>query len=187
MDDPKAARDLLGTLRRLQDASRKSGAPTYDARITSLEKLESALLRRKDAIAQAIARDFGNRSKHETFLAEIFVVLASIKHAKQHLRDWMEPEDRETSWTFMPGSCQVLYQPLGVIGIIGPWNYPVQLVLAPLVAALSAGNRAMIKPSELVPETAELLRDFVAETFSEDEVVVATGGADVGEAFSKLP
>src|SRR5581483_2796708 len=103
------------------------------------------------------------------------------------LREWMEPEDRETSFVFMPATCKVLYQPLGVVGIISPWNYPVQLALAPLVAALAAGNRAMLKPSELVPETAALLADLVAETFPRDQVAVITGGADVGEAFSKLP
>jgi coniferyl-aldehyde dehydrogenase len=87
----------------------------------------------------------------------------------------------------MPATCQIVYQPLGVVGIISPWNYPVNLALGPLIAALAAGNRAMIKPSELVPETAELLRDLIAEAFPDDQVTVITGGAEVGEAFSKLP
>ncbi len=180
------ANDLNAVLTRLRDAARTAGVPTYEARIESLEKLERALRKRKDAIAQAIARDFGNRSKHETFVAEIFVLLGEIRHAKQHLRDWMEPQERETSLEFMPATCQVLQQPLGVIGIIAPWNYPVSLALGPLVAALAAGNRAMIKPSELVPETSELLRDLVADAFPDDQVAVITGGAEVGEAFSKL-
>jgi len=178
---------LAATLRRLKDAARKGGAPTYDQRIESLEKLERALVSRKDAIAKAIARDFGNRSKHETFVADVFVVLGAIKHTRSHLRDWMEPEDRETGVAFMPATCQVVSQPLGVVGVISPWNYPVQLALGPLVAALAAGNRAMLKPSELVPETAALLRDLVAETFPADQVTVVTGGAEVGDAFSKLP
>jgi coniferyl-aldehyde dehydrogenase len=181
------AKDLDATLARIRAAARDAGVPTYDERIESLEKLERALRKRKDAIAQAIARDFGNRSKHETFVAEIFVLLGEIRHAKQHLRDWMDPQERETSFEFMPATCRVLYQPLGVIGIIAPWNYPVSLALGPLVAALAAGNRAMIKPSELVPETAELLRDLVADGFPEDHVAVVTGGAEVGEAFSRLP
>ena len=95
--EPASAEGLAATLRLLKDAARKSGPPTYDQRIESLEKLEGSLIRRKDAIAKAIARDFGNRSKHETLIADIFVVLGSIKHTRAHLRDWMEPEDRELS------------------------------------------------------------------------------------------
>jgi coniferyl-aldehyde dehydrogenase len=179
--------DLGSILRRLKDAARKGGIPTYEERVASLDKLERVLIKRKDAIAKAIASDFGNRSKHETFVADVFVVLGSIKHTRAHLRDWMEPEDRETSFVFMPATCQVVHQPIGVVGIIAPWNYPVQLALAPLVAALAAGDRAMIKPSELVPETAALLKDLIAETFPPDQVTVITGGGDVGEAFSRLP
>jgi coniferyl-aldehyde dehydrogenase len=181
------AKDLNAALARIRSAARAAGVPSYEERIESLEKLERALKKRKDAVAQAIARDFGNRSKHETFVAEIFVLLGEIRHAKTHLRDWMDPEERETGLEFMPATCQILRQPLGVIGIISPWNYPVSLALGPLIAALSAGNRAMIKPSELVPETSELLRDLVADAFPEDQVTVVTGGAEVGEAFSKLP
>jgi coniferyl-aldehyde dehydrogenase len=184
---PTSASDLQSILRRLKQAARERGAPTYDERIASLEKLERSLLTRKEAIARAIARDFGNRSKHETFVAELFVVLGSIKHAKSHLRDWMDPEDRETSWVFLPATCQVVHQPLGVVGIIAPWNYPVTVALGPLVAALAAGNRVMIKPSELVPETSELLRDLLGATFPDDQVAVVTGGPSVGEAFAKLP
>lgn len=180
------SKDLNGVLKRMKDAGRRQGAPEYDARIESLERLERALLKRKDAIAQAVSRDFGQRSKHETLVAEIFLVLSAIRYAKLHLRDWMAPEDRDTGWVFAPATCQVVYQPLGVVGIISPWNYPVQLAIAPLVTALAAGNRAMIKPSELVPETSELLRDLIAEAFPEDQVMVVTGGPDVGEAFTKL-
>jgi coniferyl-aldehyde dehydrogenase len=179
--------DLHDALGRIRDASKGKAAPTYDERIGSLERLERAVHKRKDAIAKAIASDFGNRSKHETFVAEVFIVLNAIKHTRTHLRDWMEPEERETSFVFMPATCQVVYQPLGVVGIISPWNYPMQLALGPLVAALGAGNRAMLKPSELVPQTGELLKDLVAEAFTPDQVTVITGGADVGEAFAKLP
>ncbi len=184
---PSSAKDMNAVLERIKRAARTHGAPAYEARIESLEKLERALRKRKDTLAQAIARDFGHRSRHETFVADLFLVLTAIRHTKQHLRDWMEPEDRETGWMFLPATCQVVHQPLGVVGIISPWNYPVQLALAPLVAALAGGNRAMIKPSELVPETAELLRDLVAEAFPDDQVAVVTGGPEVGEAFAKLP
>jgi coniferyl-aldehyde dehydrogenase len=182
-----AESDPRSILARMREAQRKSGAPTYDERIDRLEKLERAVTTRKSAIADAISRDFGSRSRHETMLAEVFMVLSAIKHAKAHLRDWIEPEDRETSWVFLPATVQLIPQPVGVVGIISPWNYPMQLALSVLVGALAAGNRAMIKPSELVPETAALLRDLVAETFPEDLVAVVTGGADVGDAFSRLP
>ena len=147
---PSGVDGLRDTLAGMKLAARARGTPTSEERIESLDKLERALLARKDAIVTAASRDFGHRSKHETLLAEIFTVFSAIKHARAHLRDWMEPEDRETSWTSLPSVSQVVYQPLGVVGIISPWNYPVQLALGPLVAALAAGNRAMLKPSELV-------------------------------------
>ncbi|HEY6458570.1 MAG TPA: coniferyl aldehyde dehydrogenase [Polyangiaceae bacterium] len=185
--EPLVGDGLAARLARMKEAQRKNGAPTYEERLETLDKLERALLRRKAGIADAISRDFGNRSKHETIVSEIFVVVGAIKHTKAHLREWMEVEEREVGWVFLPARLEVRPQPLGVVGIISPWNYPVQLALSPLVQVLAAGNRAMIKPSELVPETAELLRDLVAETFPTDQVAVITGGADVGEEFSLLP
>ena len=184
----KNATESLGaTLAKMKERARKNGAPTYDERIASLEKLERALLARKGGIADAISRDFGNRSKHETLVAEVFIVLGAIRHTKAHLREWMEPQEREVGFVFLPASIEVRPQPVGVVGIISPWNYPVQLALAPLVQVIAAGNRAMIKPSELVPETAALLHDLIAEVFPEDQVTVVTGGPEVGEAFSRLP
>jgi coniferyl-aldehyde dehydrogenase len=184
----KPATESLGaTLTKMKERGRKNGAPTYDERIASLEKLERALVARKGAIADAISRDFGNRSKHETMVAELFITLSAIKHTKGHLREWMEVEEREVGFTFLPATVELRPQPVGVVGIISPWNYPVQLAIVPLVQVLAAGNRAMIKPSELVPETAALLHDLIAETFPEDQVTVITGGPEVGEEFSRLP
>ncbi|HXN32640.1 MAG TPA: coniferyl aldehyde dehydrogenase, partial [Polyangiaceae bacterium] len=165
----------------------KRGAPSCDERIRALDRLERALLGRKRAIAAAISRDFGNRSIHETLAGEVFVVRSAIAHAKAHVRDWMEPEEREVGWVYLPSNAEVIPQPLGVVGIISPWNYPLQLSLSPLVSALAAGNRAMIKPSELVPETAAMLRELLGEAFAADEVCVAVGGPEVGEIFSRLP
>jgi coniferyl-aldehyde dehydrogenase len=182
-----AVPDLRATLARMKEAQRKRGAPTYDERIHALDRLERALVGHKRAVAEAISRDFGTRSIHETLAGEVFVVRCAVEHAKAHLREWMEPEEREVTWVFLPSRAQVIPQPLGVVGIISPWNYPVQLALSPLVSALAAGNRAMLKPSELVPETAGLLRDLVAGTFAADEVSVAIGGPDVAESFSRLP
>jgi coniferyl-aldehyde dehydrogenase len=178
---------LDGVLSRMKAAGRTAGDPTHAQRIASLETLERALVARKGAIAHAISRDFGHRSKHETLMSEVFLVQSIIKHTKAHLREWMEPEEREVGLVFLPARIEVRPQPVGVVGIISPWNYPVQLALAPLVQVLAAGNRAMIKPSELVPETAALLHDLIAETFPADQVTVVTGGPEVGEHFSRLP
>jgi coniferyl-aldehyde dehydrogenase len=162
-------------------------APTYAERVTSLRALERLLLDNKAAIIEAVSQDFGSRSRHETLAAEIFVAVECVRHTLSHLSAWMMPERRQVGWAFLPASAKVMYQPLGVVGIISPWNYPLQLALAPLVAALAAGNRAMIKPSELTPRTSALLQRLVSAHFHADQVVVFTGGTDVGDAFSKLP
>ena len=125
-------------------------AATRDRRLAALERL---LRENVDAIAGAIARDFGHRSHHETRLLEIFPSLEAVKHARRHLRRWMRPERRGVSLWFQPGRARILAQPLGVAGIVVPWNYPIYLAAGPLVAALAAGNRVMIKMSELVPAT----------------------------------
>jgi len=191
--NPRASRDALQErggpfaplsllLGKMKAAQRKAGAPDYDARVEHLDKLERTILARKHDIAKAIGMDFGVRSKHESLIAEVMIVVNAIKHARAHLHEWMETEPREVSWMFLPGRAEVIMQPLGVIGIISPWNYPVQLALGPLVCALAAGNRAILKPSELVPDTAELLKTMLAETFAPDHVSVVTGGIDVSEA-----
>ena len=179
--------DLAATVARMKAAQRKHGTPSRELRIRALDRLEHALVGRKMAIAAAISRDFGNRSIHETLGGEIFVVRSAIEYAKANLDAWMRPEDREVNWIFLPSRAQVIAQPLGVVGIISPWNYPVQLALSPLVSALSAGNRVMLKPSELVPETTKVLSEIVGDAFAEDQVSVALGGPEVGEAFSRLP
>ncbi len=186
-DGPGAGEDVRAVLARMKDASRKTGAPTHDERIASLEALERVVTARKGAVVDAIARDFGHRAKEETLLADVFAVLSAIKHTKAHLLDWMRAEDRETTWVFQPSTSRVLYQPVGVVGIISSWNYPVQLALIPLVTALAAGNRAILKPSEIAPRTAELLKAIAAEAFAADRVHVVLGGADVGAAFATLP
>ncbi len=179
--------DRLGAVLAELKAAARAHVPSYDERVDALDALERALLARTESIAEAISRDFGNRSRHESFMGDVFPVLDAIHHTKVHLREWMEPEDRVTNWVHLPSRCEVLRQPLGVVGIISPWNYPVQLALSPLVAAVAAGNRAMIKPSELSPRTSERLIEIVAEAFEADRVAVVTGDGQVGEAFAALP
>ncbi len=182
-----SAPDLTPTLKRLRDGHRARGTVSYETRIGWLDKLERLLLRRKDDIARAISEDFGNRSRVETMVAEVVVTVEGIRHTRAHLKEWMSPRKADVSWLFQPGRAELIPQPLGVVGIISPWNYPLQLCAAPLADALAAGNGAMIKPSELTPATGELIKQMFSEAFDADHVAVVTGGVDVGEAFSRLP
>jgi len=140
----------------------------------------------RDIIA-AISADFGHRSPHETLIADLLAVDEAIKHARRHLAGWMRPQRIATALMYRPGYNRLLPQPLGVVGVVAPWNYPYQLSMLPAVAALAAGNRVMIKPSELAPRTAELMARIVGETFDEDELAVFPGDATVGKAFVELP
>jgi acyl-CoA reductase-like NAD-dependent aldehyde dehydrogenase len=157
---------------------------TRDRRLGALEKL---LGDHADAIADAVSRDFGHRSRHETQLLELFPSLEAVRWARRHVRRWMKARRRATSLWFLPGRSRVIAQPLGVVGVIVPWNYPVYLAIGPLVAALAAGNRALVKMSELAPATGALLGDLVRAHFDPDEVAVATGDVEVARAFAALP
>ncbi|HEX7665356.1 MAG TPA: coniferyl aldehyde dehydrogenase [Polyangiaceae bacterium] len=183
----KAPTSMRDRLAKMKAAQRKAGPPTYEQRLDALDRLEKMLLGHKHDFVKAISEDFGNRSKHETLLAEVFITHGSIKYAREHLREWMDVEPRDVGAVFLPARVEVMNQPLGVVGIISPWNYPMQLALSPLAGALAAGNRAMIKPSELVPATSALLAKLVGATFSEDEVCVVEGGVDIGAEFATLP
>lgn len=180
-------RELGALLGRMRAAARKSGPPDYDARIQHLDKLERALLDRKHELVKAVSMDYGNRSEHETLGAEVMIVVNEIKHVRTHLHEWMETELREVSWMFLPARAEVVMQPVGVVGVVSPWNYPVQLSLSPLVNALAAGNRVMLKPSEIAGDTAEVIKQLIADTFAADHVAVVTGGPDLAEAFTRLP
>ncbi len=131
--------------------------------------------------------DFGDRSEHETRLAELYIVAAEIADAQANLPRWMRHERVGTPLHLQPGRARIERQPIGVAGIISPWNYPVQLALAPALGALAAGNRVLLKPSELTPATSALLQELVAARFGEDEFAVVLGDAQVGQAFTRLP
>jgi coniferyl-aldehyde dehydrogenase len=138
-------------------------------------------------IIEAISADFGNRSAHETLIADLLSVDEAIKHAQRHLRRWMSPKRIPTDIKYRPGYNRLIPQPVGVVGIVAPWNYPYQLPIQPAVAALAAGNRIMIKPSEVTPRTADLIARIVRGTFGDDEVAVFPGDAATGKAFVELP
>ena len=172
---------------RLREAAVRDPHPDWHSRAALLDALERLLRENAQAIANAISADFGNRSQHETQLLELFPSFEAIRHARRHLKSWMRPERRAVSMWFLPGRARVLHQPLGVVGIIVPWNYPLMLAVGPLVAALAAGNRVMVKMSEYTPATSELFAHLVSKYFSDDEVVVVQGDAGVAQAFAQLP
>ena len=178
---------LDATYAHLRSMSRTKGPLSYKERVKALKALSRAVRRRREDIITAINTDFGGRSRHETLSAEIFTSVAAIRHTLTHLRDWMESETRPTFWAMRPSRCEVRYQPLGVVGIIAPWNYPVYLSISPIVAAISAGNRVMLKPSEITPNTSEVLIALISEALGDDIAAVVVGDHQVGAAFSRLP
>ena len=160
--------------------------PTLAVRRDRLDRLAAMVNEGEAEIVAAVAADFGTRSAQETRLAELFMIHAGIRHARRHLADWMRPRRVSTPLYLWPGRSRIVRQPVGVVGVISPWNYAVQLALLPATAALAAGNRLLLKPSELTPRTAALLAERVASRFAADEFAVATGGPEVGEAFARL-
>ncbi len=178
---------LDARLEKQRAAFLREGPPTLAERIADLTKLKTALLARRNEFAAAVNADFSHRSAYETMIMEIVPLVQGIGYLKRNLKGWMHPRRRRVGLSFLPGKAQIRYQPLGVVGIMSPWNYPLSLTLMPLATAIAAGNRAMIKPSEFTPKTTELLAAMLGETFAEEQVAVATGGPEVGAAFSALP
>jgi coniferyl-aldehyde dehydrogenase len=181
------ARDIRRLFEMQRDAFAAQRYPSLAQRRDRLQRLAALIEVHEQDIIAAIAADFGTRPAQETRLAELFMIAAGIRHARRNLGPWMAQQRVPTPLYLWPGRSRVLRQPLGVVGVISPWNYPVQLALLPALAALAAGNRVMLKPSELTARTSALLERIVAQHFSADEFAVVTGGPDVGDAFSHLP
>ena len=182
--ETKRLHALYASQRRAYD---KLPMPDLEQRLQWLEALHEVIASHQQALVEAISADFGNRSADETLLAEVMPSLHGIRHAKRHLARWMKPSRRRVGLAFQPASAQVLYQPLGVVGIIVPWNYPLYLAIGPLVGALAAGNRVMLKMSESAPATGRLLRDLLGQVFAEHEVAVVLGDVETGKQFTRLP
>jgi coniferyl-aldehyde dehydrogenase len=178
---------LRALLRRQQNAFQSDMLPSRAARLDRLHRLGTLIESHSQKFAAAIASDFGNRSSVEIRITETLVLQSGLRHAIHHLGRWMKPRRVSTALAYQPGKSVILRQPLGVVGIISPWNYPLQLALAPLIGALAAGNRAMLKPSELTPAFSTALAAAIAATFSAEEVAVVTGDASVGKRFAALP
>ena len=160
--------------------------PDVRTRRDRLKRLLALTTENESTWVQAIAADFGERSPHETRLAECYIVAAAARHAIRHVARWMHPRHVATPLHLLPARAMLLPQPVGVVGVISPWNYPLQLALGPVVGAIAAGNRVMLKPSELTPALSAALEQKVAQYFAADEFAVIQGDAQVGAAFSAL-
>ncbi len=167
----------------------RDGEPSAQKRIERIDRAITLLIDHRSEIQEAVNADFGSRSPEATAFTDIAASIGPLKHAREHLGKWMRPERRKPSPAILGlfgAKAEIRFQPKGVVGIISPWNFPVNLTFAPLAGVLAAGNRAMIKPSELTPATSELMARMFASVFSEEEIAVVTGGPEVGQAFSSL-
>lgn len=173
---------------RIHDAQQRRreavGATSASERIAKIKRLHDALLARRDEIRQALWDDY-RKPAAEVDLSEIYPVLGEARHARRHLREWMEPQYVPAPIALLGSRSQIIYEPKGVALIISPWNFPVNLTLGPLVSAIAAGNCAMIKPSEMTPHASACMKRILGDLFDEDEVAVIEGDAAVAEALLK--
>ena len=161
--------------------------PAISSRRHKLEQLANVVRQHEDEIVRALNRDFGNRSAIETRSAEIGSVIAHIHYTLKNLSRWSKPVKLSNLTGSIPGKTYIQRQAKGVVGVISPWNYPLQLTLQPMITALAAGNKVMLKPSELTPETNAVMLKITNAVYDESEVAWVFGEADIAAAFSKLP
>lgn len=189
MDAQNNVEMMEADLQRLRQAQRNGGFPDAAVRKDRLQRCIDLLVDNQDALVEALDADYGGRSPYLSKMSEVMQPIGHLKHAIKHVDKWMKPEKRRAMFPMglLGGKARIEYQPLGVVGIMSPWNFPLAMIFHPLSNALAAGNRVMIKPSEFNPRTAALVADLFKKYFSADEIVVVTGGPEVGSAFSALP
>lgn len=187
--DERDAAAMRGLLDRQRAAFTAELPVPASVRQDRLARALRIVLDHRDAMVKALSDDFGHRSTEMSLVTDIMASVKPIKHAMKHLDAWMKPEKRGLDFPLglLGAKAWIEYQPKGVVGIISPWNFPVNLTFAPLAGVLAAGNRAMIKPSEFTPATSELMKKLIAAEFDETEVAVVTGGPEVGKSFTELP
>lgn len=168
-------------------ASRAQPEVDLAVRLDRVARLRALIEDHTAALCDAVGADFGVRSQRLTEVADFFVLRSTIGQVQRNLARWMKPRRVSTPWFLKPAQGRLMRQPLGVIGVVAPWNYPLQLSLGPAVVALAAGNRVMLKPSELTPHTSALLHSLVSQAFGAEEFCVVQGGVDVAQAFVALP
>ena len=184
--ETKPTIDLSALLERQRKAW-SANPPDRAQRMADLAALREAVVRRMPALVAAMQADFGHRSRHESLISDGVIVLQEIDHVRKHLKRWMRPKRRFADWLFWPARTELQYRAVGVVGIISPWNYPVNLGLVPLVTAIAAGNHVMLKPSEHTPHTAKALTELFADVFPPERVSVVEGDAELAARFAALP
>jgi len=164
-------------------------APSAEVRIDRIDRAISLLIDHKQAICEAISEDFSSRAHEQTMLLDVYGSIEQLKYCRKHIREWMKPNRRSANFPFnlLGARAEVHYQPKGVIANIGPWNFPVLAAFSPLAPMLAAGNRVILKVSELTPRTAELCRTMIEKAYDPEEVACFYGGPDLGAAFTSLP
>ena len=184
-----ASMELQAILENQRSAFKAEGPVALETRVDRIDRCIAMLVDNKESICEAVNKDFGCRSKYVTLMTDVMNSVSSLKHVKKNLKKWMKPEKRTPfmPMNFLGARAHVNYQPKGVIGIMTPWNVPVNMIFSPLADALGAGNRVMIKPSEFTPHTADIMQRLFAQYFEESEVAIVIGGPEVGAAFSALP
>lgn len=186
-DDRKG--EMEATLRKQRDAFTAARPESLSVRKDRIKRAMAMVTDHGEELARAMAADFGNRSMHQSMLTDIAATVGAGKHALKHMDGWCRTERRKVQFPLglLGAKAEVRYEPKGVIGILSPWNFPVQLAFGPMMQVLAAGNRAMIKPSEFTERTSAIMGDIVARYFAEEEVALFTGGPEVAGAFSSLP
>ena len=182
--------DMLALLERQRTAYLNEGHVSAEVRHDRIERAVALLIEHKDRLAEAMNSDFGHRSTTQSLFTDIASSIGPLRHAQKHLKQWMRPEKRKVGpfpLNLLGAKARVEYQPLGVVGVISPWNFPVNLTFTPLAGILAAGNRAMIKPSEYTPATSEAMAEIIASRFDAEEISVVTGGPQTGSDFTGLP
>ncbi|MEH6552061.1 MAG: coniferyl aldehyde dehydrogenase, partial [Pseudomonadales bacterium] len=179
---------LQTTLDRQRAAFMAEGEVKYETRIDRLDRALAMVVDNQDAIIEAVNADFGCRSRHVTLMMDLYTSVAGIKFVKKNLKKWMKPEKRKANppLNLFGAKALIHYQPKGVVGLMTPWNVPVNMIFTPLADILGAGNRCMIKPSEFTPATSALMAELFPKYFEETEVMICNGGAEIGAAFSGL-
>lgn len=152
-----------------------------------LSQFKTAFLASKDALVTAVSEDYGHRSRYDTLISDILPTVAQFNYTLARLAKWMKPTRRSPGLLLAPGSVSIHYQPVGVVGIVVPWNFPINLAVMPLITAIAAGNRAMLKLSEFTPKTNQVLIQIITAVFDDKDVCIVEGEAVLSAAFTKLP
>ena len=189
MHSESTAETMLAQLHHMRSSFLEEGYVTYETRIDRLNRLEKLLFDNMDALCAAMSEDFGHRSTHQSLVTDFYASIETIKFTRDHLKKWMKNEKRKPPFALrlMGTKAHIQYQPKGVVGNITTWNFPVYVAVGPTAGIIAAGNRCMVKLTEVTPKTSEMMKQLFAKYFDETELVGVTGGPDVGAAFSELP